>query len=100
MFIRGSSQLALFTVISTSSFDLFYCKVWHLQYSDLIVKDRKHVFLGGFIWPMFFQWVLDLVVSDKWILRSSNYMARVYAGVPFLCCLFSAFFNLRQAMDD
>ena len=25
---------------------------------------------------------------------------RVFAGVSFICCLFSVFFNLRQAMDD
>jgi hypothetical protein len=101
VFIEGSSQMAFFTAISTFSCGLFYCKVWHLQYSVLMVKDCKPVLLGGFLQPMFFQWVLDLVVSGEWILRSSKpCIARVFAGVPFLCRLFSVFFNLRQAMDD
>ena len=95
VFIRGSSELALFTVTLTSSFGLFYCKVWHLQYSDLMMKDCKPVFLGGFLQMMFFQWILDLIVSDEWILQCSKpCMVRVFVGVPFLCCLFSALFNL------
>jgi hypothetical protein len=66
-----------------------------------MVKDCKSVFLREFLWPIFFPWVIDFVVSDEWILRSSKpCMARVFAGVPFLCCLFSAFFNLQQAMGD
>ena len=66
-----------------------------------MVKDSKPVFLRGFLQPMFFQWILDLVVSDEWILWPSKpCMARVFVGVSFLCCLFSMFFNLRRVMDD
>jgi hypothetical protein len=50
--------------ISTSSFGLFYCNVYHLHYSVLMVKVCKPVFLGG---SSFFQWILDLIVSDGWI---------------------------------
>jgi hypothetical protein len=50
---------------------------------------------------MFFQWVLDLIVSGKWLLQSSKpYLARVFVSFPFLCYLFSAIFKIWQAMDD
>jgi len=101
VFIRGNNQLALFTIISTSSYVLFYCKVWRLQFSDLMMKDGKPAFLGGFLQPIYFQCVLDLVVSNERILRSSKpCMAREIASVPFRWCLFGAFFNLRQARND
>jgi hypothetical protein len=103
--------MAFFTAISTSSCGLFYCMVWHLQYSVMMVKDCKTMLLGGFLLPMFFQWVLDLVSSNECILRSSKHctaalqkkkpcMARMFVGVPFLSYLLNVFFNLRQAMDD
>ena len=56
---------------------------------------------GGFLQPIFFKWVLDLVVSSEWLLRSSKpCLARMFADVPFLYCLFNAIFKLRQAVDD
>ena len=49
---------------------------------------------------MFFQWILDLIVSSEWILRSSKpCLARVFVGDPFLCCLCRAIFKLRQVVD-
>jgi hypothetical protein len=63
--IRGNSWLAFDVAISTSSFGLLYNRVWHLQDSIMMVKDYKPAFLGWFLQLMFFQWVLDLVVSDK-----------------------------------
>ena len=66
-----------------------------------MVKDSTRVFLGGFLQMMFFQWILDLIVSDEWILRCSKpCMARVFVGVPFVCCCLSAFFQSLTAMDD
>jgi len=84
-----------------SCFGLLYSKIRYLQNSVLMVNDCKPTSLRGFLEPMFFQWFLGLVVSNEWLLRSSKaYLVRVFAGVPFLCCLFSAIFNLLQAVDD
>jgi len=47
---------------------------------------------GRFLQPIFFKWVLDLVVSSEWLLRSSKpCLARMFADVPFLYC---------QAVDE
>jgi hypothetical protein len=43
------SWLAFDSMISTSSFGLFYRKVRNLQHSILTVKDGKHVLLRGFL---------------------------------------------------
>jgi hypothetical protein len=61
---RESIWLA-FDAAILASFNLFYCKVQNLQHSILMVKDCKPVFLEGFLQPIFFQWILDLVVSNK-----------------------------------
>ena len=60
------------------------------------------MFLRGFLKPIFFQWVIDLVVISEWLLWSSKpCSARMFVGVPFLYRhLFSVIFKLRQAMDD
>jgi hypothetical protein len=52
---RESIWLA-FDAAILASFNLFYSKVQNLQHSILMVKDCK---------PIFFQWILDLVVSNK-----------------------------------
>jgi F0F1-type ATP synthase beta subunit len=39
---------------------------------------------------MVFQWVVDLIVSDEWLLQSSKpCLAGVFTGVHFLSCLFT-----------
>ena len=54
-----------------------------------------------FLQPIFIQWVVDLVASSEWLLRSSKpYLAMMFASVPFPYHLFSAIFELRQAADD
>ena len=54
----------------------------------LMVKDCKPASFGGFLQPMFFKWVLDLVICGEWLFRSSKpCLTRVFAGVLFLCCL-------------
>jgi hypothetical protein len=51
--------------------------------------------------PLFFQRLLDLVVSSEWFLRSSKPCVTIaFAGVPFPCCLSSAFFNLRWMTNN
>ena len=98
--IRESNWLAFDEAISTSSFGLFYHKVRNLRHSVLMVKDCTSVFLGGFLQPIFFQLILDLVVCSECSFRSSKpCMARMFAGGPFLCCLCSAIFKLRRAVD-
>jgi hypothetical protein len=58
--------------------------------------DCKLALLGVLPQPMFFQRLLDLVVSNRWFLRSSNpCVAMAFAGAPFHRCLSSAFFKLR-----
>jgi hypothetical protein len=62
VFIRGSFRCG--------SLGLFYSKVQNFQHFILMLKNSKPVFLAVFVKPMFFQWILDLVVSCEWILRS------------------------------
>ena len=70
--------------ISTSSFNLFGDKIQFLQPSVLMMKDCKPVLLGVFPQPMFFQQLLDLVVSNEWFLRLSKpRVVMMFAGVPF-----------------
>jgi hypothetical protein len=70
-------------VVSTSLFGLLYNNVQYLQHSILMVKNCKPVFSVGFLQPMFYQWILNLVVR----------------GVPVLCCLFNTISKLWHAMD-
>jgi hypothetical protein len=61
----------------------------------------KPVFFGGLLQPIFFPWVLDLIVISKWLLRPSKpCLSRMFAGVLFLYHLFSAIFKLQQAAGD
>ena len=66
--IRRCSWLSFVVATSTSSFDVFCDKIRFLQSSISVVKDCKPVLLGVFSQPMFFQWLLDLVVSSEWFL--------------------------------
>lgn len=81
------SWLAFVVATSTSSFDLF------LGHSILMVNVCKPVLLEIFLQSMFFQWLLDLIVSSKFFfLRSSKpRMAIAFAGVSFLIT-FDVFF--------
>ena len=94
--IRRCSWLSFVVATSTSSFDVFCDKIRFLQPSVSVVKDCKPVLLGVFSQPIFFQRLLDLVVSSEWFLRSLKpCVAMVFACVPFSYCLFSVFFKLR-----
>jgi hypothetical protein len=87
-------------VVSTSLFGLLYNNVQYLQHSILMVKNCKPVFSVGFLQPMFYQWILNLVIRGEWLLRSSKpYLAWVFASVPVLCCLFNTISKLWHAMD-
>jgi len=98
--IRGSSWLGFDAAILTSSFGPHYNNVQHLEFSVLMVKNCKHVFFGGFLRPMFYQWIPNLVVRGEWLLQSSKpCLARVFACVPFLYCLFNAISKLRQTVN-
>ena len=92
-------------VLCCGDFDLFFRSVWRqdsfLQPSVLVVKDCKPVLLGVFSQPMFFQRLLNLVVSSEWFLRSSKpCVAMTFAGVSFSYCLFSVFFKLRWTTNN
>jgi hypothetical protein len=64
-----------------------------------MVKNCKSVFLREFLWPMFFQWVIDFVVSDEWILRSSKpSMARV--PLLSLQCIFQSSTGNGRSKDE
>jgi hypothetical protein len=82
-----------------SFFNLFFVKFQFLQPDGLVMTDYKLVLLGVLPQPMFFQRLLDLVVSSRWLLRSSKpCVAMTFAGALFPCCLSSAFF--QAPMDD
>ena len=95
VFIEGNNLLAFDMVISTS---FFVCSIARSGISNTLfrlVNDCKLAFPREFLQTMFSQWILDLVGSGECVLRSSKpCMARVFTGIPFLCCHFSAFFNL------
>jgi hypothetical protein len=66
-----------------------------------VVKDWKPVLIGVFPQPMLFQWLLDLVASSEWFLRSSeHYVVIAFAGATFSCCLFGALFKLRWMTNN
>jgi hypothetical protein len=77
-------------------FHMFFVKFRFLQPAGLVMMDCKPTLLGVLPQPMFFQRLLDLVVSSGWFLRSSKpCVAMAFAGAPFPYCLSSAFFKLR-----
>ena len=87
--------------VLTSSFDLFCDKIRFRQLSVLVVKDCKSALLEVFPQSMFFQRLLNLVISSKWFLRSSKpCVAMAFACVPFSCCLCSASFKLRWSTNN
>lgn len=93
MFIIESNWLIFDAAISTTSLYLFYLP------SPTLCSDgegySKHVLFGGFLWLMFFQWILDLVASDEWFLRSLKpYFAKVFVDASFLYCPFSVIFQV------
>ena len=98
------SWLSFVVVTSTSSFDLFHDKIQFLQPSILVVKDCKPLLLAVSPTPrpMFFQGLLDLVLSSEWFLQSSKpWVVIVFACVPFPCFLFSAFlFSLCHLVSN
>ena len=86
--IRGSSWLVFDVAISTSSFGMFYSKVPHLQHVVLTVKDCKPASFEGFLQLMFFQCVLDLVVSNEWLFGLYSIFWRGYLRVSFFFVVF------------
>ena len=65
-----------------------------------MVKDCKPVYFVGFLRLMFFQWILNLVVNDEWIVQPLKLcLVGVFAGGPFLGCLCSLIFKLRKAVN-
>lgn len=65
VFARRNSGMVIDAATSTFSFkkNLFYGKVRFLPQG---LCESASIF--GFLLPMFFQFVLDLVANDKWIL--------------------------------
>ncbi|CAL5059187.1 unnamed protein product [Urochloa decumbens] len=94
--IRRCSWLSFGVATTTSSFGLFCDMIWFPQLSGMAVKDCKLALRWVFPQPMFFQRLLDLVVSSEWFMRSSKPLAMAFAGAPFPCCHFSAFFKSRR----
>jgi hypothetical protein len=96
VFVRRCNWLSLVVAILISFFDLFFVKFQLFQPVGLVMKDCKPVLLGVLPQLMFFQRLLDLIVSSGWFLRSSKpCVVMVYEGASFPCCLSSAFFKLR-----
>jgi hypothetical protein len=96
VFVRRCSWLSFVGVILIPFFDLFFVKFRFLQPAGLVMTDCKPVLLRVLPQSMFFQRLLDLVVSSGWFLRSSKpCVSMTFAGAPFPCCLSSAFFKLR-----
>jgi hypothetical protein len=56
----------------TSFFDLFFVKFWFLRPAGLVMTDCKPALLEMLPQSMFFQCLLDLVVSSGWFFRSSK----------------------------
>jgi len=94
--IRGSSWLAFDTTMMTSSFGRSYSHVWHLQHIVLMAKDCKLVCFGGFLQPMFFQWVLDplLTASGFCGLQSLVWRGCLQVSLSF------AIFSVRSSIFD
>jgi len=85
--IRRCSWLSYVVMTSTSSLDLLCDKIRFLQLSILVVKDCKSPLLGVFPANVFFQCLLDLIASSKWLLWSSKLcVAMAFACVPYPCC--------------
>ena len=99
--VRRCSWLSCVVATSTCSLDIFCIKIRFLQPSISVVKDCKPVLLGVFLQPMFFQRLLNLVVSSEWFLWSSKpCVAMAFAGVSFSYCIFSVFFKLRWTTNN
>jgi len=92
--IRRCSSLFYVVATSTSTFNLFWDKIWFLQPFVLIVKDRKSALLGVFPQPMFFQRLLDLIVNNERVfLRSSKLCGDGICRCPFSCCAIAVHFS-------
>jgi hypothetical protein len=95
VFVRRCNRLSFVGAVLISFFDMFFVKFLFLQPAGLVMTDCKLALLGVLPQPMFFQRLLDLVVSSGWFLRSSKpCVAMTFAGAPFPCCLSSAIFKL------
>jgi hypothetical protein len=96
VFVRRCSWLCFVGAVLITFFDLFFVKFRFLQPTGVVMTDCKPALLGVLPQPMFFQRLLDLVVSSGWFLRSSKpCVTMAFAGAPFPCCLSIAFFKLR-----
>jgi hypothetical protein len=92
VFVRRCSWLSFVGAVLISFFDLFFIKFPFLQPAGLVMMVCNPALLGVLPQPMFFQRLLDLVVSNRWFLRSSKpCVAMAIVGAPFPCCLPKAF---------
>jgi hypothetical protein len=95
VFVTRCNWLSFVGAVSISFFDMFFVKFRFLQPAGLVMTDCKPALLGVLPQLMFFQRLLDLVVSSRWFLRSSKpCVVMAFACAPFPCC-FSTIFKLR-----
>ena len=85
--------MAFDSSISGSSFGMFNNEARHLEHSVLVVKDCKPSFFGGVFSTDVLLVGTNLVTSGDWLCNLEPYLTRVFEGVPFLCCSFSAIFK-------
>jgi hypothetical protein len=84
VFVRRCNWLSFVGAVLISFFDMFFVKFRFLEPTGLVMSDCKPALLGVLPQPMFFQRLLDLVVSSGWFLRSSKpCVAMAFAGAPF-----------------
>jgi hypothetical protein len=88
VFVRRCSWLSFVGAVLITFFALFFVKFRFLKPTGVVMTDCKPALLGVLPQPMFFQRLLDLIVSSGWFLRSSKpCVAMAFAGAPFPCCL-------------
>jgi hypothetical protein len=68
VFVRRSSWLSFVGAVLITFFDLFFVKFLVLQPTGVVMTDCKPALLEVLPQPMFFQRLLDLVVSSGWFL--------------------------------
>jgi hypothetical protein len=92
MLTRGDAvSCSLLWRLSSLFFDVLYVKIRILLPSILVTKDCMSAFISVLLKPMFFRWLLNLVVSGEWFLRSSKLcLVMTFACAPFSWCLSSA----------
>jgi hypothetical protein len=95
VFIRRCSWLSFVGVVLISFFDLFFVKFRFLQPAGLVMMVCNPALLGVLPQPIFFQRLLDLVVSKDGFCGLQSLVWRWHLQVPLSLVAFPEHFKLR-----